>query len=183
MTVDPALAIDTSTEDRNVVFIAPRADDHLLLDGLVEPGECETDLTLNNYPPTREILKRCIDFTPILQKARLETVDPIRLELRPFRSTGVREPGAPIAHDYSHGGVGVTLSRGCSYRSVSSACGLLRGTRGLNPLRATINNYPSKEDKENAAQCELALGRSYSPPAHNDRRDAAQISDRRQHRW
>lgn len=128
VTADHALANDTGTEDHNVVFIVPRGADRVLLGASVEPGEYETDLTLNNYPPMREILERCNDFLPILVKARLDPVDPIRLGLRPFRSSGVRveaEPGAPIVDNYSHGGAGITLSRGCSYGSAGLACGLL----------------------------------------------------------
>lgn len=117
VTAAHAVANDPSTDHQDMVFIVPRGADRLLLGGLVEPGEYGTELGLDSYAPLREMLDRCKAFLPILHKARLDAVDPVRVGLRPFREHGVRlqlEPGRRIVHNYGHGGAGVTLSWGCA---------------------------------------------------------------------
>ncbi len=118
VTAAHAVANDTSSESQNMVFIVPRGADRLLLGGLVEPGEYDTDLELDGYPPLREMFDRCRDFLPVLRDAELDAADPLRVGLRPFRAGGVRldvQPGTRIVHNYGHGGAGVTLSWGCAH--------------------------------------------------------------------
>lgn len=118
VTAAHAVANDTSNESQNMVFIVPRGADRLLLGGLVEPGEYDTDLEWDGYPPLREMFDRCRDFLPVLRDAELDAADPLRVGLRPFRAGGVRldvQPGTRIVHNYGHGGAGITLSWGCAH--------------------------------------------------------------------
>jgi D-amino-acid oxidase len=99
------------------VFILPRGSGTLLLGGLAEPGQWETEIGLDNYPPVREMLERCLAFLPSLKGLEVDAAEPVRVGLRPFRGQGARveqEPGARIIHNYGHGGSGVTLSWGCA---------------------------------------------------------------------
>lgn len=133
VTTAHAVANNTSNDYQNMVFIVPRGVDRLLLGGLVEPGEYNTELTLD-YPPLREMLERCTDFLPILRGARLDPVDPLRVGLRPFREGGVRlenQPGTRIVHNYGHGGAGVTLSWGCAHDVAYLAAAMLAQPAGV----------------------------------------------------
>ncbi|OKH52149.1 amino acid oxidase [Calothrix sp. HK-06] len=111
------MSFDSSTSDQDMIYIIPRGDDRLLLGGLVEPDEWNTDINLNNYQPVRDILERCIDFLPILEDANVDKQEPVKVGLRPSRKENIRleaEPNSSIIHNYGHGGSGVTLSWGCA---------------------------------------------------------------------
>ena len=111
------MSYDELIGGQNMVFIVPRGPDLLVLGGLVEPHEWSTDLTMDNYPPIRDMLLRCQDFLPALRKVTLVTNGTVRAGLRPARSRGVRlehEPGTRIFHNVGHGGSGVTFSWGCA---------------------------------------------------------------------
>jgi D-amino-acid oxidase len=104
-------------DEQDLVFIVPRGKDMLLLGGLTEPHEWSLDITLENHPPIRDMLRRCIEFLPILQQARIDPEEPVRVGLRPLRGENVRlelEAGTQIIHNYGHGGSGVTFSWGCA---------------------------------------------------------------------
>ena len=106
-----------SGHEQDMVFILPRGKNMLLLGGLVEPNEWNTDITLSNYQPVRGMLERCVEFLPILKQAQLDPEEPVRVGLRPFRQENVRlerEAGTQIIHNYGHGGSGVTFSWGCA---------------------------------------------------------------------
>ncbi len=116
ITAAHCVANDPSTDHQDMIFIVPRGDDRLLLGGLVEPDEWGTDVGLD-YVPIRDLLRRNVEFLPILADAKLDPADPIRVGLRPFRGQSVRlehEPGTGIIHNYGHGGAGVSLSWGCA---------------------------------------------------------------------
>ena len=133
VTAAHAVANDTSTDNQDMVFIIPRGANRLLLGGLVEPGEYDTDLDLDSYPPLREMLDRCSEFLPILRDAQLDPVDPVRVGLRPFREGGVRlqiQTGTRIVHNYGHGGAGVTLSWGCA-QEVADLADVLLDQQGV----------------------------------------------------
>jgi D-amino-acid oxidase len=117
-----AMSYDESIGGQNMVFIVPRGRDLLVLGGLVEPGEWGTDLTLENYPPIRDMLRRCQEFLPVLRDATLVANGTVRTGLRPARSRGVRlehERGTRIIHNVGHGGSGVSFSWGCAREVVT----------------------------------------------------------------
>ncbi|PZR56766.1 MAG: amino acid oxidase [Candidatus Meridianibacter frigidus] len=115
------IAHDTAQDRQDMVFIVPRGENQLVLGGLIEPDEWTLEVDLQNHPPIREMLQRCVDFLPILANAQLDEREPVRVGLRPFRGSGVRlerEPGTRIIHNYGHGGSGFTLSWGCAFEAV-----------------------------------------------------------------
>jgi D-amino-acid oxidase len=108
---------DGSSTDRGFVFIVPRGDDMLVLGGLAEPDEWDLEIGLNNYAPIREMHRRCCELLPVLRDAEIDSAEPVRVGLRPFRAGNVRlecQPGTRIVHNYGHGGSGVTFSWGCA---------------------------------------------------------------------
>jgi glycine/D-amino acid oxidase-like deaminating enzyme len=110
------VANNPSEARQDMVFIVPRGADTLLLGGLVEADEWDTDIGLHNYPPIRHILQRCAAFFPALLAAVIDPVEPVRVGLRPFRTQNARverQAHTSIIHNYGHGGAGVTLSWGC----------------------------------------------------------------------
>jgi D-amino-acid oxidase len=116
ITTAHCVANDPSTDHQNMIFIVPRDDNRLVLGGLVEPGQWGMNLG-QDYAPIQDMLRRNIEFLPILADAKLHQTDPLRVGLRPFRGQSVRlehEPDTRIIHNYGHGGAGVTLSWGCA---------------------------------------------------------------------
>ncbi len=108
---------DDVTSDQEIVFIVPRGEDRLILGALTEPNEWSTEINLQNHEPIRRMYERCVNFLPILKNARLDSVEPVRAGLRPFRQLSVRVehvPGTSTVHNYGHGGAGVTFSWGCA---------------------------------------------------------------------
>lgn len=100
-----------------MVFILPRGENTLLMGGLVEPREWDTNIGLSNYPPIPAMMERCRRFLPALKDLPIDAVEPVRAGLRPFRPSGIRlehERDTRIIHNYGHGGSGVTLSWGCA---------------------------------------------------------------------
>ena len=128
---------DDVTSAQQVVFIVPRGNDRLILGALVEPDEWSTDINLENHEPIRRSYERCVEFLPILKKARLDPAEPVRVGLRPFRKQSVRVevvPGTAIIHNYGHGGAGVTFSWGCAEEAAELASEYL--TSGEKPVSA-----------------------------------------------
>lgn len=127
ITAAHCVANDPSTDHQDMIFIVPRGDDRLLLGGLVEPGQWGTNVGLD-YAPIRDLLRRNVEFLPILAGATLDQAEPVRVGLRPFRGHSVRlehEPGTAIIHNYGHGGAGVSLSWGCAEDVTALAARLL----------------------------------------------------------
>jgi D-amino-acid oxidase len=111
------MSYDQSIDGQNMVFIVPRGPDLLVLGGLVEPDKWGTDLSMDNYPLIRDMVRRCQEFLPVLNKATLVDGGLVRTGLRPARPRGVRldhQPGTRILHNVGHGGSGVTFSWGCA---------------------------------------------------------------------
>ncbi len=140
---------DRGEGDRGFLFIVPRGDDMVVLGGIAEPGESALDVGLHNYEPVRTMYRRCVEFLPVLAAAEVDAAEPVRVGLRPFREAGVRleqQPGAPLFHNYGHGGSGVTLSWGCAAEVAALVEGYLEGApaarsaggRGPSPARAVL---------------------------------------------
>ncbi|CAM4457379.1 D-amino acid dehydrogenase small subunit [Mycobacterium basiliense] len=132
VTAAHVLESDAGSDGQNVLSIVPRGADRLLLGGLVEPGQHDTELDLTGYPPLQEIFDRCIEFLPALRGSQPDALCPVQVGLRPFRRDGARveaQPGSRIVHNYGHGGDGVTLSWGCAQEVADLAYGML-ATRG-----------------------------------------------------
>lgn len=116
------MSFDHNIDGQNMVFIVPRGLDLLVLGGLVEPDEWSTDLTMDNYPLIRDMVSRCQEFMPMLNKAVLVDGGKVRTGLRPARTRGVRlehQSGTRILHNVGHGGSGVTFSWGCAKEIVT----------------------------------------------------------------
>ena len=119
------VSYDESKAAQNMIFIVPRGKDMLLIGGLAEPDEWDKAISLDNYPPIRDMLKRCINFLPILKDAEIDSIESVRVGLRPLRREKQdvrleqeRQRGTCIIHNYGHGGSGVTLSWGCAMEVV-----------------------------------------------------------------
>ncbi|MFE9690202.1 FAD-dependent oxidoreductase [Micromonospora sp. NPDC005806] len=99
------------TDPEQLVYVVPRSDT-VLLGGTAEEGDEDLDVRPKT---TAEILKRCIELVPALDKARILSH---RVGLRPGRPTVRLETEfidrGPVVHCYGHGGAGVTLSYGCA---------------------------------------------------------------------
>lgn len=107
---------DNVTSDQEIVFIVPRGKDRIVLGAIAEADQWSTDIGLHNYEPIRRMYERCMEFLPILRNAEFDSVEQVRVGLRPFRKQNVRlahVQGTTILHNYGHGGAGVTLSWGC----------------------------------------------------------------------
>ena len=119
-----AVSHDPGRTEQGTVFILPTGDDMLVLGGLVEADEWDLDVGLGNHGPVREMLRRCEEFLPVLQRAEIDVFDPVRVGLQPFRGQNARveqHTGTRIIHNYGHGGSGVTFSWGCAAEVVGLA--------------------------------------------------------------
>ncbi|WP_446219500.1 FAD-dependent oxidoreductase [Micromonospora sp. IBHARD004] len=98
-------------DPEQLIYVVPRSDT-VLLGGTAEEGD--EDLTVRPQTIT-DILKRCTELVPALDKARILSH---RVGLRPGRPTVRLETEfidrGPVVHCYGHGGAGVTLSYGCA---------------------------------------------------------------------
>jgi D-amino-acid oxidase len=115
------VAHDDKIKNQQMIYIVPRGPDHLVLGGISELEEWDTNIGLGNYAPIREILQRCREFLPILKSAVIDESYPVMVGLRPYRKKNVRlERELPyrIIHNYGHGGSGFTFSWGCAGETV-----------------------------------------------------------------
>ncbi|XP_033112020.1 probable D-amino-acid oxidase [Anneissia japonica] len=105
-------------KDQRIVFILPRGENDLLIGGLVEAGQSETEGITFNHPQIQRMLKNCQDFFPALKAYQESDVKEIIVGLRPFRENNIRVEMEPkcrkIIHNYGHGGSGWSLSWGCA---------------------------------------------------------------------
>ncbi|OUB77827.1 amino acid oxidase [Bacillus thuringiensis serovar zhaodongensis] len=118
---------DGISEDPGFIFILPRGENTLLLGGLAELNKWDLEVGLENYLPIEEMYNRCKSFFPPLEKAVIDSYEPVRAGLRPFRKQSVRlerVPNSSIIHNYGHGGSGVTFSWGCALQVLEIINGL-----------------------------------------------------------
>ncbi len=111
------VSFDENTQQQDIIFIVPRGENLLVLGALTEKDEWDTAINLTNYAPLQKMLERCIDFYPALKGAKLDTHEPVRVGLRPFREGSVcleQVDKHRIVHNYGHGGSGFTFSWGCA---------------------------------------------------------------------
>jgi D-amino-acid oxidase len=130
VTTAHCVAHDLASTEQDMVFIVPRGEDMLLIGGMTEPDEWGLDIGLDNYAPVGDMMARCQEFLPVLRSAEIDTEDPVRVGLRPFRKGNVRleiEPGTRIIHNYGHGGSGVTFSWGCAIEAAEMVKQLVLG--------------------------------------------------------
>lgn len=122
ITTAHCLANDDSVPHQQMIYIIPRGTDYLLLGGIAELGEWETEIALDNHKPIRDMLQRCQQFMPALQSAMIDQKQPVRVGLRPHRLQNVRlerDATCRIIHNYGHGGSGFTFSWGCSEEALT----------------------------------------------------------------
>ena len=115
------VAADGSTGEPGFIFIVPRGQNMLVLGGIAEPDQWSLEIGLHNYEPVQLMYQKCVNFLPILKNGEIDSTEPVRVGLRPFRQQHVRlehEPGTSIIHNYGHGGSGVTFSWGCAQEVV-----------------------------------------------------------------
>ncbi|OUA98500.1 FAD-dependent oxidoreductase [Bacillus thuringiensis] len=118
---------DGNSEDPGFIFILPRGENMLLLGGLAELNKWDLEVNLENYQPIEEMYNRCKSFFPPLEKAVIDSYEPVRTGLRPFREKSVRlerVPNSSIIHNYGHGGSGITFSWGCALQVLEMINGL-----------------------------------------------------------
>jgi D-amino-acid oxidase len=109
-------------DEQDIVFIVPRGEGLVVLGGLAERDEWDTNISLENHQPVRDMYDRCIRFMPDIEKAQIDPAEPVRAGLRPFRGQNVcleTEPGTNIVHNYAHGGAGFSFSWGCAREAVA----------------------------------------------------------------
>ncbi|POS80098.1 hypothetical protein DHEL01_v201505 [Diaporthe helianthi] len=122
--VTSALAVSADVaSDSKMVFIVPRNDRILYIGGIVEPGQRDLNLSIED-PVIKQMRARCEAFLPELKNARLDDEYPLAQGLRPFRGRNVRverevrrTPAGRISrvvHSYGHGGAGWSLAFGCA---------------------------------------------------------------------
>jgi D-amino-acid oxidase len=104
---------------------------------LTEEDEWSLDIGLHNHQPARDMHRRCLHFMPVLEHARLERDEPVRVGLRRVGKGNVcrrPEAGTRIVHNDGHGGSG--FSRGCAHE-VATIVTRERSTRRMLAHRDT----------------------------------------------
>jgi glycine/D-amino acid oxidase-like deaminating enzyme/biotin carboxylase len=111
---------ETSSSEQDIIFIVPRGDDLVVLGGLAQQDQWDTNLSLE-VPIIKQMYDGCLQFLPELRPLPIDKNEPVRTGLRPFTEENVcveRVPNTRIFYNYGHGGAGVTLSWGCSQEIV-----------------------------------------------------------------
>ena len=85
VTTAHCLANDDAVPHQHMIYIIPRGTEYLLLGGIAELGEWETEIGLDNHEPVRDMLRRCQQFMPALQSAVIDVQQSVRVGLRPYR--------------------------------------------------------------------------------------------------
>lgn len=124
--IDEAYCVthDDALPGQNMIYIIPRGENTVLLGGLAEPNEWDLSIDWDNYQPIRQMWERVTNFLPRLKSAKIDENCPLKKGLRPMRPDNVRleidDQG--IAHNYGHGGSGITFSWGCAEELAQTIC-------------------------------------------------------------
>ncbi|MEH2447999.1 MAG: FAD-dependent oxidoreductase [Nostoc sp.] len=118
----------SSSSEQDIVYIVPRGDDLVVLGGLTQQDQWNTDLSLE-VPIIRQMYDGCLEFLQELRELPLDEKEPVRTGLRPLTEENVcveRVLNTHVFYNYGHGGSGVTLSWGCSQEIVQLVQEMLR---------------------------------------------------------
>jgi len=118
----------SSSSEQDIIFIVPRGDDLVVLGGLVQQDQWDTNLSLE-VPIIRQMYDGCLQFLQELRPLPLDEKEPVRTGLRPLTDQNVcveRVPNTRVFYNYGHGGSGVTLSWGCSQEIVELVQEMIR---------------------------------------------------------
>ncbi|MEH1905072.1 MAG: FAD-dependent oxidoreductase [Nostoc sp.] len=118
----------SSSNEQDIVYIVPRGDDLVVLGGLTQQDQWDTNLSLE-VPIIRQMYDGCLEFLQELRELPLDETEPVRTGLRPLTEENVcveRVLNTHVFYNYGHGGSGVTLSWGCSQEILQLVQEMLR---------------------------------------------------------
>ncbi|MFL0704313.1 FAD-dependent oxidoreductase [Cylindrospermopsis raciborskii] len=136
---------ETSSSEQDIIFIVPRGDDLVVLGGLAQQDQWDTNLSLE-VPIIRQMYDGCLQFLQELRPLPLDEQEPVRTGLRPFTEENVcveRVPNTRVFYNYGHGGAGVTLSWGCSQEIVELVQEMIR--EDANPVAFLSNKIDTNK--------------------------------------
>ncbi|MEH2449985.1 FAD-dependent oxidoreductase [Nostoc sp.] len=136
---------ESSLNEQDIVYIVPRGDDLVVLGGLTQQDQWDTDLSLE-VPIIRQMYDGCLEFLQELRELPLDEKEPVRTGLRPLTEENVcveRVLNTHVFYNYGHGGSGVTLSWGCSQEIVQLVQEMLR--EEANPVAFSSSKIDSNK--------------------------------------
>ncbi|MEH2122219.1 FAD-dependent oxidoreductase [Nostoc sp.] len=136
---------ESSSNEQDIVYIVPRGDDLVVLGGLTQQDQWDTDLSLE-VPIIRQMYDGCLEFLQELRELPLDEKEPVRTGLRPLTEENVcveRVLNTHVFYNYGHGGSGVTLSWGCSQEIVQLVQEMLR--EEANPVALNSSKMDSNK--------------------------------------
>ncbi|WP_298912421.1 FAD-dependent oxidoreductase [uncultured Nostoc sp.] len=136
---------ESSLNEQDIVYIVPRGDDLVVLGGLTQQDQWDTDLSLE-VPIIRQMYDGCLEFLQELRELPLDEKEPVRAGLRPLTEENVcveRVLNTHVFYNYGHGGSGVTLSWGCSQEIVQLVQEMLR--EEANPVALNSSKIDSNK--------------------------------------
>ncbi|MEH2141560.1 FAD-dependent oxidoreductase [Nostoc sp.] len=136
---------ESSLNEQDIVYIVPRGDDLVVLGGLTQQDQWDTDLSLE-VPIIRQMYDGCLEFLQELRGLPLDEKEPVRTGLRPLTEENVcveRVLNTHVFYNYGHGGSGVTLSWGCSQEIVQLVQEMLR--EEANPVALNSSKIDSNK--------------------------------------
>ncbi|MEH2392768.1 MAG: FAD-dependent oxidoreductase [Nostoc sp.] len=136
---------ESSLNEQDIVYIVPRGDDLVVLGGLTQQDQWNTDLSLE-VPIIRQMYDGCLEFLQELRELPLDEKEPVRIGLRPLTEENVcveRVLNTHVFYNYGHGGSGVTLSWGCSQEIVQLVQEMLR--EEANPVALNSSKIDSNK--------------------------------------
>eukprot|EP00479_Gromia_sphaerica_P003228 TRINITY_DN13770_c0_g1_i1.p1 TRINITY_DN13770_c0_g1~~TRINITY_DN13770_c0_g1_i1.p1 ORF type:complete len:116 (-),score=11.58 TRINITY_DN13770_c0_g1_i1:266-613(-) len=80
---------DHNDKGNQFIFIVPRGEDTLILGGITEPHEYDTNVGLD-YKPYQEMYENNCNLIPMLRNAKIDEREPVRVGLRPYTTKNVQ---------------------------------------------------------------------------------------------